>query len=1074
MSALAIALGLGAAVASMPGVAFATPSEADSAASASTDTERTGDDDSSSPPDNEPDTGDAAADPEAPEADDEDLNVAAELPDEAPDVDATDSDAETDEDPPVVPEDELPADRSDEPAGNRDDDIAQAQSQAPASSTTGDPHGDVTEDTATTTHDAVVEDLATADLTSVTTADDSVDPVAAEEFSATTDTPAATFAAISAPTVEPPQARNAVEALITGLLVFIGVHPDAATSSSPLGNPRLPFGIVTWVLHELRYTLFNQSPRMNPTQTGQTPTGVVTGHLNGKDFQGAPLTYGGTGPTAKGHVVIDAVTGEFTYTPNPEFAASGGVDRFVATASNTAAYQLPGLLGLVQHVVHRGAQFLGLAQSDTTTSQVVVTVVVTPPALIDIPEVDGYSVGATILSRDGSRAYQSTETYDPATGLYTTTVTVIDTATGAVIGAAATVPGRRVSNLEISGDGTRAVQTTAQSDPVTGAQLIQVSVIDITTGALLGEPVTIAGQHIAGTLQLSADGRRAFQTTKLQDPHTQLYTTTLMIVDTVTGAQVGDLITVDGSAYGPLPVASNPVQFSPDGRHAYLSTTNMDSGSDALAPQKTRLVIVDVATGALVVDPLTIDGVPSGAVTFSPDGSRAFRVTNVEPTMVGPDRDSTRVVVIDNATGEVVKTLELDGYVRTDPTAVSSGQLMRFSPDGKRAFVVTNVWNPETPSDTTNVVMIDVASGNLLGMPTIIDGRARQPLLVSGTDPDRFYLITAQFTTDPSDPESPDFTHISAIDATHGTLIGTVETVGVDFMDRQLVFSTDGTRAYQLTVDRLSGGQHAYVTVIDTAGWTKVGDTLDFGGIPVGNVQITQDGERVYLTMSGFKVIDDVLQAYTAVATIDSATGALIAQSDVAGATGTAVRLSTDGTRAYLLTGNRAYTFDAVSGALVGFTQFSGAAVGPLVFSGNVGDPMYLTTTRQISETQYAVVVRTIDSDDGTLLNTWTELSGQTVAAPIFSPDGGHRAYLSTYWQDSAGTWTTQVATFNTATGQLIGNPILLDGPLRSTVLLTPDGTRLEQTISVYNSATNSWNTGVALIDTHTPPVLSA
>ena len=120
----------------------------------------------------------------------------------------------------------------------------------------------------------------------------------------------------------------------------------------------------------------NQTPRLNPTQLSQSPSGVVTGQLGAVDPDSPRLTFTVTGDPAHGSAEVNP-DGSWTYTPEPSAAVTGIVDSFRVTVSDAASgFAIHGLAGLL-HLLSFG--LLG-TRGDSSTSTVAVTVTATGPA----------------------------------------------------------------------------------------------------------------------------------------------------------------------------------------------------------------------------------------------------------------------------------------------------------------------------------------------------------------------------------------------------------------------------------------------------------------------------------------------------------------------------------------------------------------------------------------------------------------------------------------------------------------------------------------------------------------------
>ncbi|CAM3876400.1 hypothetical protein H7J08_02390 [Mycobacterium frederiksbergense] len=140
--------------------------------------------------------------------------------------------------------------------------------------------------------------------------------------------------------------------IVNDVLTWTGLGPWTAH----LPIPALPvpaFVEALWLaVRQTMQTWNNQRPVATTIISGQDPlTGIITGRIDTVDYEGDPITYIVSTDAAHGEVVIDA-DGTFTYTPDPEYALTGGPDRFVVTVEDRIGnpphtYGLLGALGLV-------------------------------------------------------------------------------------------------------------------------------------------------------------------------------------------------------------------------------------------------------------------------------------------------------------------------------------------------------------------------------------------------------------------------------------------------------------------------------------------------------------------------------------------------------------------------------------------------------------------------------------------------------------------------------------------------------------------------------------------------------
>jgi YVTN family beta-propeller protein len=175
------------------------------------------------------------------------------------------------------------------------------------------------------------------------------------------------------------------------------------------------------------------------------------------------------------------------------------------------------------------------------------------------------------ITPDGRHAYVACA--------YTSTVSVIDTATDAVSATISLPPGTNLTNLAITPDGQRAY-VTAQ-----GANAIYV--LDTTTNTVLGTPIAVAG-HPEG-IAVTPDGKEVYVTHN----------------DALAGVSVIDVAanTVVATFAGPYVFA---VTFTPDGKLAY-ATGGGGAGYTLIIDTATRALLQTIALGGNDVG-ITADG----------------------------------------------------------------------------------------------------------------------------------------------------------------------------------------------------------------------------------------------------------------------------------------------------------------------------------------------------------------------------------------------------------------------------------------------------------------------------------
>ncbi len=218
--------------------------------------------------------------------------------------------------------------------------------------------------------------------------------------------------------------------------------------------------------------------------------------------------------------------------------------------------------------------------------------------------------------------------------------------------------------------------------------------------------------------------------------------------------------------YTPLPPRF--ASFTPDGRHAYISTYGDDDAG--------VVEVLDIASNAILKD------IPVGLRPYS------LAVTPNGREVWVPDHDSSALSVIDTSTDTVVATIP----VAPNPHWIS------FTPDGRTAFVADH--------ESNLVSVIDVAGRTVRA--TIPVPESPHCVVVS---PDGSQALVASYNA----------ASVSFID----TATLRVTTTGVGRNPQSIAYARDGRHAY--VADNGSGS----VSVLDTA-TRQVTATLGVGAGP--------------------------------------------------------------------------------------------------------------------------------------------------------------------------------------------------------------------------------------------------
>ncbi|MGB2811327.1 MAG: cellulose binding domain-containing protein, partial [Mycobacterium sp.] len=138
----------------------------------------------------------------------------------------------------------------------------------------------------------------------------------------------------AAPPAVQAQPRPAAAAAVASALPSV-LTPGPSGKST--GTPTRPLDFITAALslvsREIDRLLFNKTPTASPVLNSQTNP-VITGSIGGSDPNGDLLAYTVTQAPAHGSVVVDSA-GNFVYTANADLAATGGPDTFAFAVRDT-------------------------------------------------------------------------------------------------------------------------------------------------------------------------------------------------------------------------------------------------------------------------------------------------------------------------------------------------------------------------------------------------------------------------------------------------------------------------------------------------------------------------------------------------------------------------------------------------------------------------------------------------------------------------------------------------------------------------------------------------------------------
>lgn len=334
-----------------------------------------------------------------------------------------------------------------------------------------------------------------------------------------------------------------------------------------------------------------------------------------------------------------------------------------------------------------------------TGAQVGTTINLTDPNGVNSP---------AIFVDHGNAVIAATHT-DPVSSHISTAVALVDTASGARVGATSAQLAGRLAAVLFNPTGAQALVVTDESNLlIPGAEPSHASVIDTATGAQVGSTIDLEGQPwtASGSLLrpvLSADGIHALIAVRdgVDDR------THVVVVDTTSGEQTGVVVTLPGR-----PGAAQPINA--DGSRTLITTLD----GDDISGYTTHVSVVDTVTGEHIGTTVSVRGNGAYPQLVTADGFRAIVAADVYDQWTG--LSSTELAIIDTSTGKQI------GATRTLGGDIYGARLL--GADGTRALIARRLWNPFTYTATTDVMLLNTQTGDVrgsLGIP----GEVWQPWL---------------------------------------------------------------------------------------------------------------------------------------------------------------------------------------------------------------------------------------------------------------------------------------------------------------------------------------------------------
>ena len=654
-------------------------------------------------------------------------------------------------------------------------------------------------------------DLTDQDVADISTLDGpaSSQRISASSFNATTLVASVAESDPPPTAVAPPVTWTSV---VSDVLRWFGLPPLATDSSIPATPVPPPLEALWLLTRRFEHTFFNDAPTIavgsSTTQyVGDDYQVHVRGTTTASDPDGDTTTLslptaGQPGAPANGTVALSGTT--FTYTPNESWDGTTQLtDSFTVIASDEGPH-LHGLFGFFQ------------PGGGHTVSKTITVAVAPDPAILGTVTTVGLFVGPR-YSADGSRTYLISDSIFLPDNAITTRFTVVDTATGQVIGAPIVRTSQRSMRYEFSQDGRYAFASGLIEDHEAGNSTV-ITVIDTTTGTVVGNPLTLNGTRLDNPV-ISPDGTRLYQATGVYNAELESTQTLVTAVDIATCTTVGNQAAITGTAQRFRFTGRDFVLVvNEDGTRVFAFGEISDPATGQPLPT-TVFTTIDTADMTVVGEPLSLGGSYFPEIYTSADGTRAYHMFR---GFWSDGRRVTAVTMIDTADSTVVGTQRVV-YGFAD---------LQLSEDGERAFLVSVIEDDVAAGTTyTGVHVIDTADASRVGDPVYLYGYSTgfpNPLVLNQGET-RAYLTTYY--------EDEDLTGIYIFDTIDGTLLAEEDVPAVDRLHPTV--AQRGRHAHlrrRRRIRRSDDTHETIVTVLDSADATFVGSpvTIDHQlGLPL-------------------------------------------------------------------------------------------------------------------------------------------------------------------------------------------------------------------------------------------------
>ncbi|WP_131722361.1 Ig-like domain-containing protein [Mycolicibacterium chubuense] len=400
----------------------------------------------------------------------------------------------------------------------------------------------------------------------------------------------------------------------------------------------------------------------------------------------------------------------------------------------------------------------------------------------------------------------------------------------------------------VSANGARGVLVTPLTDPRTLAAVTHVVVFDPATGTQAGTTLTLAGAGRSPVF--SADGTRVLVTTRDLNTTTGMYTFRQTVVDAVTGAQIGTTVDLPGAAMSsmvpdpdgamvvpePAAASTSPI-VSPDGARAVTVTQDYSDLYDT-STYTSRIAVMDTATGKQVGTSVSLTGAGDGPV-FSNDGKYILFTASVSDWGQGYGYVNTsQLALIDSTTGLLIG----------DVVNANGALAAQFSDDSTHVLITTY----DRHAESTVISTMSTGTGATTGRPISFSGRPLSTLsggnsVITTLNTDGSSVLIGISHYSPTTTSAT--IRLLVGNTTTGTTSGTTVTLpGDDMPYGATLFSTDGKQVL-ITVNAYDSFGHtanSRMLVLDTQTGTQIGTTLALRGFA--STRFSSDGRHMFIT----------------------------------------------------------------------------------------------------------------------------------------------------------------------------------------------------------------------------------